>query len=70
MDRRVTSPIWGTLPPCKQTLSVAWKVWKLILSFPSFSCVEEPWPEIIRCKKFQDFWHVRKIMESVKKKNF
>ena len=25
MDRRVTSPIWGTLPPCKQTLSVAWK---------------------------------------------
>ena len=21
MDRRVTSPIWGTPPPCKQTLS-------------------------------------------------
>ena len=29
--KRVTSPIWGTLPPCKQTLSVAWKAWKLIL---------------------------------------
>ena len=67
MDRRVTSPIWGTLPPCKQTLSVAWKAWKLILSFPSFSSVEEPWPEIILGKKFQDFWYVRKIMESLEK---
>ena len=40
--KRVTSPIWGTLPPCKQTLSVAWKGWQLILSFLSFSSVEEP----------------------------
>ena len=48
MDRRVTppkratSPIWCTLPQCKHTLSVAWKAWKLIFSFPSFSSVEEP----------------------------
>ena len=48
MDRRVTppkratSPIWGTLPQCQHTLSVAWKAWKLIFSFPSFSSVEEP----------------------------
>ena len=64
--KRVTSPIWGTLPPCKQTLSVAWKAWKLILTSPSFSSVDElKQPEIILCKKFQDFWHVRKIMKSL-----
>ena len=34
-------------------------------SFLVFSSVEEPWPEIILCKKFEDFWHVRKIMESL-----
>ena len=48
MDRRVTPPkrftlpICGTLPPRKQCVAWKGKAWKLILTFPSFSSVEEP----------------------------